>query len=197
MQLIFLPATAPDERRFGAAPDHVAAFPHLRVRHVRYPGQVWYNDTVREEAARQIREWGSGRFILVGFSKSALGAWNLAQAFADRVAATLLFDAPVARDDPPPWGIEGFYPDAASWRRDLPLRTVTAFKSAMPPTHRLVLVSGKFFHDEMERLSDALSVEGVEHVFLPRPGMAHHWNAGWIEEALAALPPACLACDPG
>ena len=57
----------------------------------------------------------------------------------------------------------------------------------MPVTHRLVLISGAAFHDEMVRLAETLAAAGVNHAFVSRPQLPHHWQAGWIEEGVAAI----------
>lgn len=132
----------------------------------------------------QIRAWGNGPIILVGFSKSGLGAWHIARTMTDHVLATLIFDAPVARAELPPWGTQPFCADDDAWQADLPLRNVQAFDAALPKTHRLVLISGANFHEEMGSLSQALSDIGHKHVFVDRRDMKHHWNSGWIEEGL-------------
>ncbi len=182
--LVFLPATEPGNGHYGEIPQQIALFPDLAVRQVNYPTLVWYNRAVQDEAIRQIRALTATSLILVGFSKSGLGAWNIARRMPDRVAGTILFDAPVARDTLPPWGTAPFYADDAAWQADLPLRGIREFNEAMPAAHRLVLISGPGFHDEMQILSDALRQLGRQHGFLDRRNLNHHWNAGWIEEGL-------------
>ncbi len=188
LHLVFLPATDPGDATFGAPPRALPGRPEAVLHAVRFPRIVWYNAAVRAEAIAQIRALGAGPFVLVGFSKSALGAWNIARAIPHSVAATILFDGPVARPDLPPWGTAPFYSGDAAWRADLPLHSVAEFHDNLPAAHRLVLVSGELFHDEMQALSEALARAGRAHVFLPRPRLRHHWNSGWLEEALDALP---------
>ena len=185
--LVFLPATEPGNCNYGEIPESVALFPELAVRQVHYPKLVWYNREVQDEAIAQIRTWNMSSIILAGFSKSGLGAWNIARQIPELVAGTIIFDAPVARDTLPPWETAPFYKDDAAWQEDLPLRTCGHFKTAMRTDHRLVLISGAAFHPEMCILSDKLSGMGMRHVFLPRPDMKHHWNAGWIEEGLNTM----------
>ena len=185
--LVFLPATEPGNHNYGVIPENIASFPDLAVRQVTYPALVWYNRAVQDEAIEQIRAWSVPSVILVGFSKSGLGAWNIARRIPDLVAGTIIFDAPVARDTLPSWGTAPFYKDDAAWQEDLPLRTCEQFKSVMPVNHKLVLISGKGFHAEMCMLSDKLSGIGLNHVFLPRPDVKHHWNSGWLEEGLMKL----------
>lgn len=184
INLVFLPATAPEDRTYGTIPEQLADYPDAAILQVRFPAMVWYNERIRREAMAQIRAWGNAPIILVGFSKSGLGAWQIARALPDRVAGTLIFDAPVARDQLPPWGTQPFYADDEAWQADLPLRQVQAFDAAVPKHHRLVLISGANFHEEMVSLSQALSDIGHQHVFVDHHDMKHHWNSGWIEEGL-------------
>jgi pimeloyl-ACP methyl ester carboxylesterase len=185
--LAFLPAMEPGNRTYGQIPERIALFPGIAVRQVNYPKLVWYNRAVQDEAIAQIRGWNVRSIILVGFSKSGLGAWNIARRIPDLVAGTIIFDSPVARDTLPPWGTAPFYKDDAAWQEDLPLRTCEHFKAAMQADHRLVLISGAGFHDEMSVLSAHLSSMALQHVFLPRPDMKHHWNAGWIEDGVGKI----------
>ena len=184
MNIIFLPATEPSDTTYGAVPEKLADWPDARIYTVQYPHLVWYNKRIRNDATAQIRSLNASPLVLVGFSKSGLGAWNIARSIPDLVSGTIIFDAPVARDALPSWGTAPFYEDDSSWQQDLPLRTIGDFYSDMPETHRLVLISGPSFHDEMCQLSGALSNIGLEHAFLSRSGLAHHWNSGWIEEGL-------------
>lgn len=187
MDLVFLPATDPHDRTYGVIPERIDSYPYVTIHQVRFPAMVWYNQTVRDQAIRQIDAMHLASIVLVGFSKSGLGAWNIARALPGRLAATIIFDAPAAREELPPWSTAAFYPDNAAWLADLPIRHVAEFKTALPKGHRLILISGANFHDEMSALLRALTDAGIAHTFLPRPHLKHHWNSGWIEEALALL----------
>jgi len=187
LHLVFLPATEPGDETFGVVPERIEACPGASVHQVHYAGMVWYNEHVRQEAIAQIRALELERIVLVGFSKSGLGAWNIARTIPGLVSGTIIFDAPVARENVASLGARAFYTDDPSWRRDLPIHTVQEYGAAMPGTHSLVLISGGSFHQEVYSLSQALSEAMVEHVFLPRPHLEHHWNSGWIEEGLTTL----------
>lgn len=185
--VVFLPATDPNDARYGVAPARLKGFSRLAFHHVRFPTMVWYNAAVRQAAMAQIKALGLPALVLVGFSKSGLGAWNIARALPECVAATVIFDAPATLERRPGWKAEDFYADDAAWQADLPCRLVPEFKAAMPAAHRLVLVSGAAFHPAMSRLSNLLADATVPHTFLARPAMPHHWQAGWIEEALGVV----------
>jgi pimeloyl-ACP methyl ester carboxylesterase len=187
MNLVFLPATEPTDRTYGEVPEKIDGRPEALCHEIQYPELVWYNKRVRDEAIAQIRAFNVSPVVLVGFSKSGLGAWNIARTIPDLVSATIIFDAPVARETLPPWGTGPFYEDDSSWQEDLPLRTIEDFQSVMPGTHQLVLISGPGFHNEMCFLSDELTKIGLRHAFLSRPHRKHHWNSGWIEEGLKEL----------
>jgi len=184
MNLVFLPATEPGDNTYGVVPEKIASCPKALIHTIQYPNLVWYNERVRAEAIAQIRAFKVSPIILVGFSKSGLGAWNIMRTIPDLISGTIIFDSPVARETLPPWGTGPFYEDDSSWQNDLPIRTIEEFQASMPETHQLILISGPSFHDEMCQLSDELSKSGSVHSFLPRPHLKHHWNSGWIEEGL-------------
>lgn len=184
--LICLPATPPGDTRFGLPPARLEAFPDWTVHTPHFPRQVWYNAEIRREALRQILELPPAPCILAGFSKSALGAWNLTREHPHLFSATILFDAPAARPQLPPWKTKAFYANDAEWQADQPLFNLDLFLQSVPGTHPLVLVSGELFHDEMAALSDALHARGRQHLFLPRPHLTHRWDSGWLEEAIKA-----------
>lgn len=187
LNLAFLPATEPDDNTYGRTPDSIPGTAGISIRQVSYPRLVWYNTAVRNDAIEQIRAWNVAPIILVGFSKSGLGAWNIARTIPELVSGTIIFDAPVARQQLPPWGTQPFYPDDSAWQADLPLRTTRHFLQAMPDSHQLVLIAGANFRAEMCMLSEAMLQLGSKHAFLDRPDLKHHWNSGWIEVALNAL----------
>lgn len=186
VDVVILPATHPDDPTYGFTPTQVAAHPQARLHAVRFPEVVWYNRAVRDQAMAQIRALGLPSCVLVGFSKSGLGAWNIARQMADQVQGAIIFDAPLASDDWRRWGDE-FYQSDAAWQEDLPLHQIRRDPSVWPAHASLVLISGTSFHAEMTRFSEELTQRGTAHQFLPRPDMPHHWDAGWLAEGLTAL----------
>lgn len=186
MNVVCLPATAPDDTRFGKPPTVIDNRPGISIRVLEYAELVWYNRDVRERAMAQIRALALSPVILVGFSKSGLGAWNIARAIPEHIAGTIIFDSPVALDTPMR-GALPFYADNPSWHADLPIRTIETFRTSLSDNHRLVLISGPCFHDHMSKLSTSLSQIGHDHVFISRRHLKHHWNSGWIEDGLDTL----------
>ncbi len=188
MHIVNLPATEPGDPTYGSSPTHIASMSDLRCHQVCFQHMVWYNLQVRTEAVRQIEELGLDTFVLVGFSKSGLGAWHLAQTLPDQVTATIIFDAPMMRDSiPVEWGAGPFYTDDSQWLQDLPTHSVANFLHSVKPGHRLVLVSGAAFDEQMKAFSQVLIDAGCQHTFLHHPEIRHHWDSGWLELALGAL----------
>ncbi len=187
MNLVFLPATHPEDHAYGQIPEACDEYPQAQIHQVHFPRMVWYNRDVQLEALRQIDALGLESLILIGFSKSALGAWNLARQRPDLVRATLLFDAPMIRSTLPPWGTAPFYGGDLDWQEDLPLNQIDSYQEAMPADHQLILISGATYHEEMCIFSDAAAARGLEHRFLQQPDLPHHWNSGWIEQGLELI----------
>lgn len=185
--VVFLPATRPGDTRFGRPPERVDGFPELGCATVPFERQVWYNRAVCDAAAAHIRALPGERLILVGFSKSAIGAWTLTSMLGSRVRGTVLFDGPVARDACPPWNTAAFYASDEQWQSDLPIRTINAFRRRLAPDHRLALIPGALFRDEMAALASALRDTGHAHLWIDEARFTHNWNSGWIEAALTAL----------
>lgn len=184
VNLVFLPATEPGDATYGGVPERISGLREVSIHTIQYQHLVWYNKSVRAEAVAQIHALNVSPIVLVGFSESGLGAWNIAREIPDLIEATIIFDAPVARRKLPPWQTAPFYDSDESWREDLPLDTMKSFLTNVLDPHRLVLLSGIGFHDEMCQLSDELKKNGYAHVFLPGPDREHRWDSGWVEEGL-------------
>ena len=64
LNLVFLPATEPDDDTYGRPPAELAA--DVEAFEVRFPRMVWYNQKVRREALRQIDAMPVDELVLVG-----------------------------------------------------------------------------------------------------------------------------------
>ncbi|MCD8481861.1 MAG: glycoside hydrolase family 55 protein [Verrucomicrobia bacterium] len=142
--IIMLPATPPGDSKYGLTPHQYPELGDRALRVLPLNRQVWYNDAICAQAAAWILEQNAPSVILIGFSKSALGAWKLTQILGERVHATVMFDAPVARLKLPPWDTATFYRDDADWQQDLPINTLHSFAASRTSEHKLILISGLF-----------------------------------------------------
>jgi len=187
MNLVFLPATESSQTQYGVVPQHLDQFPEAVVHTVNFPHLVWYNSSVQAEAIAQIRALGLSSFVLIGFSKSGLGAWNITRQMPDLVSATIIFDSPMTRESLPSWGTSPFYQDDLAWQKDLPANSIDHFCDVTKKDHQLILISSSSFHNEMLELSTQLEDRNYSHHFLNRHDLEHHWNSGWIEDGLNLL----------
>ena len=185
--LVFLPATEPFDDRYGQAPAAIQTHPHWLIHHVRFARMVWYNAAVRQRAVEQIETANLSNLVLVGFSKSGLGAWNMAMALANRVKATVIFDSPMCTQPMPSYFGGGFYQTNAQWCDDLPSKSVTRFAELMPRDSRLILIGGEGFSEDMRLMSRLLNEHDVSHTHIDQPCLKHHWNSGWLAMAFDAL----------
>ncbi|MBT3342675.1 MAG: hypothetical protein HN712_26685 [Gemmatimonadetes bacterium] len=188
MDIVYLPATEPEDATYGFPPSQIVGRSDLVFHEVRFGHMVWYNEQIRAEALEQIAALNLDRLVLVGFSKSGLGAWHLTRALGDRVEATIIFDAPFAHEAiPTQWGAGPFYSDVETWREELPIRRVTDLELQGHRGHRLILVSGVNFDADMVAMGDQLAEADCPHTLLRRPELTHHWSSGWLELALTEL----------
>jgi pimeloyl-ACP methyl ester carboxylesterase len=178
MTCIFLPATSPSDPTYGQAPDRLTGTSSFRVRFER---QVWYNAEHRRAAIAQItRENPPRPWVLVGFSKSGLGAINLAIEHTSLFAAVIVFDAPLAMRGSPPWDSGAFY-GQPEWEADLPINRLPEIRQMLRLT-RLRHVAGASFCDHHERFHTELAERSPAYEFVSQPGLAHHWASGWVEQ---------------
>lgn len=185
--LILLPATEPDDDTYGFTP---GGMPGWRLHIIDFPRMVWYNAEVRRDAAARVTALDVTDAVLVGFSKSGLGALNMtaelsATDLGSAVTATVVFDAPVCHQASR-WPNEAFY-DPQTWAADLPLNCVDRFVREIPGAHQLVLHSGASFHDDMQSYAHELERRRCPHTFIADPRRAHHWDSGWLPACLARL----------
>lgn len=192
-QLIYLPVAAAGNVTWGT-PDLQQHWGANVTCHF-WPSevQVWYNLQIRQQIIEYIDGLVSppsavpDRVILVGFSKSGLGALNLAPMLKDRLAGVVIFDVPVSmalRDD---WGIGPYYPDNTSWQAELPVNCIDTYASVFSKDCPLILISGSAFHGQMAEFSSSLNNANVYHQFIPCPDMKHNWRSGWLTMAQKAL----------
>jgi hypothetical protein len=179
--VVFLPATAPRDITYGSIPCELPAGYHAQCRNVEFDRLVWYNAEIRKQAITQIEKIAKPGALLVGFSKSGLGAINIGCAMPDFFSHIIVFDAPLMRRQLPPWGTQQFYRSDSQWQRDLPARKIRRISQC---SWKLILISGESFGNEMREFSLLLNSFDCDHDFIASPKRAHNWNSGWIEPGL-------------
>ena len=187
IELVMLPATEPDDKTYGQMPSSITGYPKLSIRHIHFPHMVWYNREIQRQAIAQIPVSSVYERVAVGFSKSGLGAWNIVLAAPELFSGSIIFDAPVTMECLPGWGTAPFYKNDVEWQADLPVRSIVEFRKKVPAKHKLILISGEKFHDQMSLFARTITDAGIPHIYIPGKNFKHHWNSGWIEEGLKAI----------
>ncbi|MFV0445609.1 MAG: alpha/beta hydrolase-fold protein [Planctomycetaceae bacterium] len=135
----------------------------------------------------QARHDRDGRW-LVGFSKSGWGAWSLLLRHPDTFARAAAWDAPLMLAAPGPYGSGPIFGTVENFRHYQLSRQLREHASEFSsrPARLIHLGYGNFRaeHDQMEALLRELS---VAHIYHAGPQREHHWNSGWLPEAVAAL----------
>ena len=65
--VVFLPATAPDNPRYGQAPEVVEGVAGIEVQRVWFSRQVWYNAEIRRQTFVQLGKFCAGAGGAGGF----------------------------------------------------------------------------------------------------------------------------------
>lgn len=178
MTYIFLPATDPGDDTFGRPPVRMTT--GAESFQVRFDRQVWFNLEHRRAAmAQMVRGNPPQPWILVGFSKSGLGALNLGIDHPGLFAGIVVFDAPLAMRGPPPWDSGDFY-GPAEWNHDLPIHRIAAIQQLLQVT-RVRHIAGAAFPEHHRQFHDALGSCPPGYDYVVRTDLAHHWSSGWVE----------------
>jgi hypothetical protein len=131
-----------------------------------------------------------GRWLL-GFSKSGWGAWSLLLRHAEVFGRAAAWDAPLAEAAPRNYGMGPIFGTQANfekYRVETLLRSQAANLGEKP---RLVLLGYGNFRQQHVRVHEEMLQWGIPHVYRDGPARKHHWEGGWVPEAvelLAGLP---------
>lgn len=133
----------------------------------------------------QARHDRDGR-LLVGFSKSGWGAWSLLLRHPDQFGRAVAWDAPLMLDAPGKYGsgpMFGTVENFAQYRLDQLLRD----RRDLGVSVRLLHLGYGNFRSEHARMETLLNELDVAHVYQDGPQRTHHWNSGWLSDAVRLL----------
>lgn len=133
-------------------------------------------------------ESASGRTLLVGFSKSGWGAWSLLLRNPGTFARAAAWDAPLMQSMPDKYGMGPIFGDQANFNGYLVSDLVKRRAELLRGRRRLVL-TGYFesFRPHHVAMHELLKELGVPHSYRDGPKRDHHWESGWLDEAVSLL----------
>jgi S-formylglutathione hydrolase FrmB len=125
--------------------------------------------------------------LLVGFSKSGWGAYSLLLRHPDRFERAAAWDSPMMLDAPGKYGsgpIFGTSENFAKYHVPSLLRDRAKECRTGP---RLVLLGYDNFREPTQQAHALLEELRIPHVYRDGPQREHHWNSGWLPEAVELL----------
>jgi hypothetical protein len=136
------------------------------------------------ERTYPARRSAAGR-LLLGFSKSGWGAWSLLLRHPDRFSKAVAWDAPLMMDRPGKYGSGPIFGSQSNFDRYCISRLVRDRRLQWGDEERLGLWGYDNFRGEHQRMHELLDELGIPHAYRDGPRRKHHWNSGWLAEAVA------------
>ncbi len=134
--------------------------------------------------------------LLVGFSKSGYGAWSLLLRHPELFGRAVAWDAPLMLNEPGKYGSGDIYGTADNFASYELTKLIekyalpTSAEASQPSTPRLIHLGYGNFRTEHEKMEARLKQLNVDHLYRDGPERKHHWESGWLPEAIELVAPA-------
>ncbi len=139
------------------------------------------------EAKYAVKRTPDGR-LLVGFSKSGWGAWSLLLRHPDVFDRAAAWDAPLMQDAPSKFGMAPVFGSQDNFAHYRITSLIQARASLLRQRPRLVLTGyASSFRPHHIQIHEMLVGLGIPHVYRDGPQRQHHWQSGWLAEAVDLL----------
>jgi enterochelin esterase-like enzyme len=125
--------------------------------------------------------------LLVGFSKSGWGAWTLLLQHPEVFQKAAAWDAPLMKAAPNQFGMGPIFGTQENFQKYEVTRLLAQRADVLRKTDRLVLTGYGGFREHHQQAHQLLEKLGIGHQYRDGPQLKHHWNSGWLEEAVDLL----------
>lgn len=126
--------------------------------------------------------------LLVGFSKSGWGAFSLLLRHPDRFGRAAAWDAPLAEQQPARFGMGPIFGTQENFEKYQITRLLARQAEPLRPgAPRLILLGYDNFRPATVATHDEMQRRGIPHVYRDGPQRKHHWQSGWLAEAVELL----------
>ena len=125
--------------------------------------------------------------LLMGFSKSGWGAWSLLLRHPKLFARAAAFDAPMMMTQIGKYGNGPIFGTQENFERYQISRLLSENASRLSDRHRLILTGRGNFYSEHQQVHQLMKEQRISHQYRDVPKRKHHWNSGWVAEAVELL----------
>ena len=125
--------------------------------------------------------------LLVGFSKSGWGAYTLLLRNPDVFGKAAAWDAPLMKEKPNQFGMGPIFGSQDNFKK---YELISLFKQRadlLKKSKRLVLTGYGGFRPHHEQAHNLMQKLDIKCEYRDGPKRKHHWNSGWLPEAVALL----------
>jgi len=125
--------------------------------------------------------------LLLGFSKSGWGALSLLLRHPDKFARAAAWDAPLMLEAPGRYGSGPIFGTAENFSHYHLAARIESAGELLGSEPRLIHLGYGNFRTEHRRMEELLLQHDVPHVYQDGPQREHHWNSGWLADAVRLL----------
>lgn len=129
---------------------------------------------------------GAGRFLL-GFSKSGWGAYSLILRHPHQFEKAAAWDAPLMKQKPDQFGMRPIFGSQQNFDQYKVSSLLEKKAASFRDRTRLVLAGYGNFREHHVRFHQLAVAHGLACTYRDGPYRKHHWNSGWVGEALDLL----------
>lgn len=125
--------------------------------------------------------------LLLGFSKSGWGAFALLLRHSDVFGKAAAWDAPLMKDRPNQFGMKDIFGTQTNFEKYRIAALLKQRADLLKKSCRLVLTGYGNFRRQHRQAHRLMKELGVKCRYRDGPKRKHHWNGGWLEEAVDLL----------
>jgi hypothetical protein len=138
------------------------------------------------ESTYPVRVDATGR-LLLGFSKSGWGAYSLLLRHPDVFWKAAAWDAPLGQASPNKYGMSAVFATQESLDRFSIWELLKARAALLAGEPRLALLGYGDFRGHHQATHYHMLKLGIPHEYQDGPRRDHHWQSGWVTDAVKFL----------
>jgi hypothetical protein len=125
--------------------------------------------------------------LLVGFSKSGWGAFSLILRHPELFRRAAAWDAPLMQEQPNQFGMGPIFGGRENFRRYQISALLAKPAASFLNSPRLIHLGYNNFRQHHRQVEKLMNDNKVQHIYHDGPQRRHHWNSGWLENAIDLL----------